>query len=98
MKKVNLTIALTDLQGKEIKNNKGESLLLNKEVATLLVMKEAKENIRQRYELAQKLNNATGEVEISGSEIDLINESLKSGGVTVLLAAQVLQAIANAKE
>lgn len=98
MKKVNLTIALTDLQGKEIKNNKGENLLLNKEVATLLVMKEAKENIRQRYELAQKLNNATGEVEISGSEIDLINESLKSGGVTVLLAAQVLQAIANAKE
>ena len=58
MKKVNLTIALTDLQGKEIKNNKGENLLLNKEVATLLVMKEAKENIRQRYELAQKLNNA----------------------------------------
>lgn len=98
MKKVDLAVALTDLQGNAIKNNKGENILLNKEVATLLVMKEAKENIRQRYELAQKLNSAKGEVEISGSEIDLINESLKGGGVTVLCAAQVLQAIANAKE
>lgn len=98
MKKVNLTIALTDLQGKEIKNNKGESILLNKEVATLLVMKEAKENILQRFELAQKLNKATGEVEVSDSEIELIKGALNGGGVTVLLAAQILQAIANAKE
>lgn len=98
MKKVNLTIALTDLGGKEIKNNKGEDILLNKEVATLLVMKEAKENILQRFELAQKLNKATGEVEVSDSEIELIKGALNGGGVTVLLAAQVLQAIANAKE
>lgn len=98
MKKVNLTIALTDLQGNAIKNNKGENILLNKEVATLLVMKEAKENILQRFELAQKLNSAKGEVEISDSEIELIKGALNGGGVTVLCAAQVLQAIANAKE
>lgn len=98
MKKVDLAVALTDLQGNAIKNNKGENILLGKEVATLLVMKEAKENILQRFELAQKLNKATGEVEVSNSEIELIKGALNGGGVTVLLAAQILQAIANAKE
>ena len=98
MKKVDLAVALTDLQGNAIKNNKGENILLGKEVATLLVMKEAKETILQRFELAQKLNKATGEVEVSDSEIELIKGALNGGGVTVLLAAQILQAIANAKE
>lgn len=98
MKKVDLAVALTDLQGNAIKNSKGENILLGKEVATLLVMKEAKENILQRFELAQKLNKAEGEVEITDSEIELIKGALNGGGVTVLCAAQVLQAIANAKE
>lgn len=98
MKKVDLAVALTDLQGNAIKNSKGENILLGKEVATLLVMKEAKENILQRFELAQKLNKAEGEVEITDSEIELIKSALNGGGVTVLCAAQVLQAIANAKE
>lgn len=98
MKKVDLAVALTDLQGNAIKNSKGDNILLGKEVATLLVMKEAKENILQRFELAQKLNKAEGEVEISDSEIELIKGALNGGGVTVLCAAQVLQAIANAKE
>lgn len=98
MKKVDLAVALTDLQGNAIKNGKGENILLGKEVATLLVMKEAKDNILQRLELARKLNKAEGEVEITDSEIELIKGALSGGGVTVLCAAQVLQAIANAKE
>lgn len=93
MKKVNLNVALTDLQGNEVLNNKGEKILLNKELAALIASKEAKENALQKFELALKLNKAEGETELEDSEIEIIKETIKAGGITVLLAAQILKQI-----
>lgn len=95
--KVNLTIGLKDLMGNEIKDAQGASILLNKQLANLIVAEEAKENILQRFELAMKLNFADGEVEITESEKQIIKGICESGKMTILFAAQILGIINNAK-
>ena len=98
MKKVNMAITLTDLRGKEVKSQQGKKVFINETVADLLASKEAKDNtVLQRFELAQKLSNAAGDIEISDSEIELIKEVILDGRITVLLAARILQIINNIK-
>lgn len=94
--KVNLTVGLKDLAGKEVING-GERIILSKFVANLIVSDEAKENILQRWELANKLNVADGEVEITESEKEIIKKVCESGRMTILFAAQILSIINNAK-
>lgn len=95
--KVNLTIGLKDLSGKEITDAAGEKILLNKFIANQIISEEAKENILQRYELAMKLNVADGEIEIQDSEKEIIKKVCENGRMSVLIAAQVLSTINNAK-
>lgn len=93
MKKINLSVSFKSLDGTDVKDQRNEPVMLNKQVANLLVAREAKENILQRYELALKLNKATDAVEIEDSEANLIKEAVSGSGATVLLAAQVLKLI-----
>lgn len=95
--KANLTVGLKDLTGKEIVDANGEKILLNKFIANQIVSEEAKENVMQRFELAMKLNVAEGEIEIKGSEKEIIKKVCESGRMTVLIAAQVMSIINNAK-
>lgn len=94
-KKVNLAVALKDLNGEAITDAKGEKVIIGRFVANALVGKEAKgDNVLQRFELAMKLNAAKGEVEVTDSEQSLIKDAVIGSGATVLLAAQVFQILA----
>lgn len=95
--KVNLTVGLKDLMGKEIVDNNGAPIMLNKFVANQIVSEEAKENVLQRFELAMKLNVAEGEIEITDSEKEIIKKVCEAGRMTILIAAQILSIINNAK-
>lgn len=95
--KVNLAVGLKDLNGVDIKDVKGENILINKQVANILVSEEAKENVLQRFELAMKLNVAKGEIEITESEKEIIKKICESGRMTILMAGQILPIINNAK-
>lgn len=95
--KVNLTVGLKDLAGKEIVDVNGEKMLLNKQLANIIVSEEAKENALQKFELAMKLSAADGEIEITESEKEIIKRVCESGKLTVLFSAQILQIINNAK-
>lgn len=95
--KVNLTVGLKDLMGKEIVDNNSTAIMLNKFVANQIVSEEAKENVLQRFELAMKLNVAEGEIEITDSEKEIIKKVCEAGRMTILIAAQILSIINNAK-
>lgn len=95
--KVNLTVGLKDLAGEEIRDAEGNAILLNKQLANLIVSAEAKENVLQRFELAMKLNVAEGEIEITESEKQIIKSICEDGRMTILMAAQILGVINNAK-
>lgn len=95
--KMNLAVGLCDLNGKEIVAPNGEKLLLSKQIANLLVAEEAKENVLQRFELAMKLNVAEGEIEITDSEKEIIKKLCEGGKMTILLSAQILKIVNNAK-
>ena len=95
--KVNLAVGLKDLAGKEIVDNSGAPIMLNKFVANQIVSEEAKENVLQRFELAMKLNVAQGEIEITDSEKEIIKKVCEAGRMTILIAAQILSIINNAK-
>lgn len=95
--KMNLTVGLKDLAGNEVKDASGASILLNKFVANQIVSEEAKENVMQRFELAMKLNVADGEIEITESEKEIIKKVCEGGRMTILIAAQILSIINNAK-
>ena len=92
--RVNLAQAVLGLNGKPAKEN-GEIVIMSKVVANSLVMQEVKDNlVMQRYELATKLFEADGEIEIAESERELIKKTCESG-MLVLIAAQVLLIINN---
>ena len=95
--KMNLTVSLKGLDGKAILNESNYPVMLNQQLANMIVAEEAKENILQRYELAMKLNVAENEIEITESEKQIIKGVCEGGRVTVLFAAQVLGIINNAK-
>lgn len=95
--KMNLTVSLKDLAGKEVVDIKGTVIMLNKLVANQIVNEEARENILQRFELAMKLNVAEGEIEITDSEKEIIKKVCEGGRMTILSAAQTLSIINNAK-
>lgn len=96
--KVNLCVALKNLAGKDVENQNGEIIILSKFVAEIIASDEAdKGNILQKSELADKLYNATGEIEIAESEKEIIKKVCEGGRMRVLSAAQTLKIINNAK-
>ena len=95
--KVNLTVGLKDLMGKEIVDNSGAPIMLNKFVANQIMMGEARDEVLARWDIANRLNVAEGEIEIGENDKKIIKEACESGKMTVLVAAQILSIINNAK-
>ena len=90
---VNLSIALTDIEGKEITNENGEKMLLSKMVGNALFSAEEKEDPIRLYELAKKIYYSEGEIEVSKSDADLIKEKVKAKGFTVLVLGPLYEAL-----
>ena len=87
---------LKGLDGNDVKNG-SEYVYIDKTIAQIIATDAAKDNVLQRYELATKLYNANGnEVEITESEKEIIKQTINSGTLSILLAAQALSAMNNA--
>lgn len=91
--KVNLAVAVTDIEGNNIPNEKGETMLLSKLVGNALFTAEEKEDPIRLYELAKKIYYSEGEVEMTKSDADLIKEKVKAKGFTVLILAPLYEAL-----
>lgn len=90
---------LKGLDGRDLKDANDKPIAIYQSLANVIVNEIAKDSIVQRHELATKIFNSQGsELEISESEKEIIKQAVTSGGVTVLLAAQVLNIINNAKD
>jgi hypothetical protein len=90
---VNLAIALTDIEGSAIQNEKGEEMLLSKMVGNALFAAEEKEDPIRLYELAKKIYYSEAEIEVSKSDADLIKEKVKAKGFTVLVLGPLYEAL-----
>jgi hypothetical protein len=90
---VNLAIALTDIEGKEITNENGEKMFLSKMVGNALFSAEEKDDPIRLYELAKKIYYSEGEIEVSKSDADLIKEKVKAKGFTVLVLGPLYEAL-----
>jgi hypothetical protein len=90
---VNLAIALTDIEGNNIKNENGEIMLLSKMVGNALFSAEEKEDPIRLYELAKKIYYSEGEIELGKSDADLIKEKVKAKGFTVLVLGPLYDAL-----
>ena len=91
--KVNLAVAVNDIEGNQIPNEKGETMLLSKLVGNALFTAEDKDDPIRVYELAKKIYYSEGEVEMTKSDADLIKEKVKSKGFTVLILAPLYEAL-----
>jgi hypothetical protein len=90
---VNLAIALTDIEGNKIQNEKGEEMLLSKMVGNALFAAEEKEDPIRLYELAKKVYYSQGEIDLSKSDAELIKDKVKSKGFTVLVLGPLYEAL-----
>jgi hypothetical protein len=93
--KVNLAVAVTDIEGNKIPNESGESMLLSKLVGNALFTAEDKDDPIRVYELAKKIYYSDGEIEMTKSDADLIKEKVKAKGFTVLILAPLYEALAD---
>jgi hypothetical protein len=91
--KVNLAIAITDIEGNAIQNEKGDDMFLSKVVGNALFTAEDKDDPIRVYELAKKIYYSEGEIEITKSDADLIKEKVKSKGFTVLILGPLFEAL-----
>lgn len=90
---VNLAIALTDIEGNKIQNEKGEEMLLSKMVGNALFAAEEKEDPIRLYELAKKVYYSEGEIDLSKLDAELIKDKVKSKGFTVLVLGPLYEAL-----
>jgi hypothetical protein len=90
---VNLAIALTDIEGNKIQNEKGEEMLLSKMVGNALFAAEEKEDPIRLYELAKKVYYSEGDIDLSKSDAELIKDKVKSKGFTVLVLGPLYEAL-----
>jgi hypothetical protein len=91
--KINLAIAITDIEGNAIPNEKGDDMFLSKVVGNALFTAEDKDDPIRVYELAKKIYYSEGEIEITKSDADLIKEKVKSKGFTVLILGPLFEAL-----
>lgn len=91
--KVNLAIAIKDIEGNAISNERGDDMFLSKVVGNALFTAEDKDDPIRVYELAKKIYYSEGEIEITKSDADLIKDKVKSKGFTVLILAPLYEAL-----
>lgn len=93
--KVNLAVAITDIEGNKIPNEKGEEMHLSKLVGNALFTAEDKDDPIRVYELAKKIYYSQEEIEITKSDADLIKEKVKAKGFTVIILAPLFEALSD---
>ena len=87
-KKIDFTKALIDFDGREIIDN-DVPMTFKSIISRLLAMCKADDKVMERWELAQRIYNSSGEIDITPSQIMLIQNALKERSLTTLVGGQI---------
>lgn len=87
-KKIDFTKALIDFDGREIIDNE-VPMTFKSIISRLLAMCKADDKVMERWELAQKIYNSSGEIDVTPSQIMLIQNALKESSLTTLVGGQI---------
>ena len=87
-KKIDFTKALIDFDGREIIDN-DVPMTFKSIISRLLAMCKADDKVMERWELAQRIYNSSGEIDITPSQIILIQNALKESSLTTLVGGQI---------
>ena len=87
-KKIDFSKSLIDFDGKEVIDNNAP-MTFKGIVSRLLAMCKADDKVMERWELAQKIYKSEGEIDITPSQIMLIQNAIKESNLTTLVAGQI---------
>ena len=87
-KKIDFTKSLLDLEGKEVIDNNAP-MTFKGIVSRMLAMCKSDDKVMERWELAQRIYKSEGEMEITPSQIVLIQNAIKESNLTTLVAGQI---------
>ena len=87
-KKIDFTKSLIDFDGREIIDNE-VPMTFKSIISRLLAMCKADDKVMERWELAQRIYNSSGEIDITPSQIMLIQNALKESSLTTLVGGQI---------
>ena len=87
-KKIDFTKSLLDFDGKEVIDNNAP-MTFKSIVSRTLAMCKADDKVMERWELAQRIYNSSGEIDITPSQIMLIQNALKESSLTTLVGGQI---------
>lgn len=87
-KKIDFTKALIDFDGREIIDNE-VPMTFKSIISRLLAMCKADDKVMERWELAQRIYNSSGEIDVTPSQIMLIQNALKESSLTTLVGGQI---------
>lgn len=87
-KKIDFTKALIDFDGREIIDN-DVPMTFKSIISRLLAMCKADDKVMERWELAQRIYNSSGEIDVTPSQIMLIQNALKESSLTTLVGGQI---------
>ena len=87
-KKIDFTKSLLDFDGKEVIDNNAP-MTFKSIVSRLLAMCKSDDKVMERWELAQQIYKSEGELEITPSQIVLIQNAIKESNLTTLVAGQI---------
>ena len=87
-KKIDFSKSLIDFDGKEVIDNNAP-MTFKSIVSRLLAMCKSDDKVMERWELAQKIYKSEGEMEITPSQIVLIQNAIKESNLTTLVAGQI---------
>ena len=87
-KKIDFTKSLIDFDGKEVIDN-NSPMTFKSIISRLLAMCKADDKVMERWELAQRIYNSSGEIDITPSQIMLIQNALKESSLTTLVGGQI---------
>lgn len=87
-KKIDFTKALIDFDGREIIDN-DVPMTFKSIISRLLAMCKADDKVMERWELAQRIYSSSGEIDVTPSQIMLIQNALKESSLTTLVGGQI---------
>ncbi|MBO7305220.1 MAG: hypothetical protein J6U47_00650 [Bacteroidales bacterium] len=93
--KVDFNVTAKAFNGEDLKDQTGGLVFLNKSLAQAVAGLDPREKPIEKYELAHKLYNASGEIEITEAEKSLIKEACAL--IPIMVSAPILILVNNAK-
>ena len=87
-KKIDFSKSLIDFDGKEVIDNNAP-MTFKGIVSRLLAMCKADDKVMERWELAQLIYKSEGAIDITPSQIMLIQNAIKESNLTTLVAGQI---------